>query len=147
MERCIKATPFRRTLAESSSQALEPHLSKHKVVIQIANPLPGGSNYTNPRRAHHFIATGRAVAVGPFAIRFVSRAELERQIAAEIKLRYAGMTINWKDPQAGGLATTDQAQGIPMAGPAQKIFREGPARFKARALSRGPVRHVFSATV
>ncbi len=55
-------------------------------MIKILNPLPGGSDYTNPKRAEHFVKMKRAVWASPRSIRFTHRREVQLQVDAERKL-------------------------------------------------------------
>ena len=93
--------------------------------------MPGGSAYTNLRRANRFIAEGVAIADGPYRIRFVSAMEQHRQIEAEIKIRFVSMGINPGDIAAGGIATLDQIRGVPVVAP-EKLIRCGKPRAKAQ---------------
>lgn len=114
-------------------------LSKNKTVIRILNPLPGGSPYTNPRRAHYFIATGRAEFAGPYQIRFLPQVQQVKQLAIEMRIRYIAMGLNPDDISAGGLATRKQIKGVPVIAPL-KLIREGSERFRVRSVRCGPVR-------
>lgn len=48
--------------------------SASKIHVRIENPLPGGSEETNLRRAQRFVRAGRAVFTAALVIRFVNGA-------------------------------------------------------------------------
>lgn len=89
--------------------------------IQILNPVPNGSRYTNLRRANSFVRGGRAKWEGG-ALRFLDdTGRMHLCLLIERKVR--------TQDQAGydsiGLITLDQAQGLPLAGPAERLFSKG----------------------
>lgn len=118
-------------------------MSKPKTVIQILNPLAGGSAYTNPRRALHFIKTGKAQMVGPYSIRFVNCLEPGKQLLAEIKFAQRSWRVGYDTDVATHMATLDQIRGLPCVAP-EKLIRDGRERFNPRAPKCSSVRIVES---
>ncbi len=98
-------------------------LSKHKTVVQILNATQDGPRYTSVRRARLYVSLDRAEWVGK-AIRFLDNYKrLNLLLLTENKIR-----LRTQD-QAGydgvGMMTIDQAQGLPCAGPAARLFTKG----------------------
>ncbi len=91
-----------------------------KRVVRILNPIPGGSAYTNLRRANGFVSFGNAVWEGG-AIRFLLSRRGSLPLKTEIKLR----TQDQVGYDGLGMMTIDQAQGLPCAGPAARLFTKG----------------------
>lgn len=106
-----------------------------KHTVSILNPIVMGSSYTNLRKANKFVSSGRAIWVGN-AIEFIKDPRrLYLALVAEKRLSM---------DQAGydgiGLITLDQAQGLPLAGPAERLFSKGgrftPKRDSCRTISK-----------
>jgi hypothetical protein len=109
---------------------------KKNYTVTIQNPPVGGSGYTNLKRALHFVHLDRAEWVNSRTIKFVHLLHTQQCIDAEIKLARAHFACD------DVMATLDQAQGLPLAGPAIRLFSKGGGEFKPRALARGKVRTV-----
>ncbi len=96
-------------------------MPNHKHTINILNPTTGGASYTNLRKANKFVLSGRAIWVGG-AIEFLrDPRRLFLALLTERKLR----TMDQAGYDGVGLMTIDQAQGLPCAGPAARLFTKG----------------------
>ena len=61
------------------------------MVVEIANPYPGGQSYTSERKAQEYIARGRAQMVNG-QLQFVDRPRLSRQAIKDMR-QAAGMVF------------------------------------------------------
>ncbi len=91
--------------------------------MPILNATQDGPRYTSERRARLYVKLGRAEWVSG-AIRFLDNYKrLNLLLLTEQKIR-----LRTQD-QAGydgiGMMTLDQAQGLPLAGPAARLFSKG----------------------
>lgn len=106
-------------------------MSKHKKqpIIRILNPLPESSSYTSLKRASQYVADGKAVWDSN-CIRFIHPGQVQMALDRERIL-----SLRRSPDQAGydgvGMMTVDQAQGLPLAGPAQILFNKGNNRMPA----------------
>lgn len=107
-------------------------MTKPKVFTKILNPTK--SAYTTHRRALQYVQAGRATWEGNAIrltdayVRQCKQTEIHHYIKAS-RLR----TMDEAGYDGVGQMTLDQMQGLPLAGPAEKLIMKGSSRFVPRA--------------